>query len=248
MPMDADTRSNPTLAERIIQGMSKASLVQRHEAWRAAGSRGLTPTQAQILAVLAAEPAPIGINGVAQRMALTKAAASEAVAALVEKDLVIKTRSAEDGRAVTLRLTRRGRGAASAAAPDASPTILRALRELPQAEQEALLRGLIGLIRNLQEQGAVPVARMCVSCAHFRPLAHAGSAKPHHCAFIDAPMADADLRLECRDMEPTTDASAARLWQAHVSASRRRDHIAGEGRGPRNSRPTETAFNKGANP
>ncbi len=248
MGVHADTRLSLTLAERILQGMSKASLVQRHEAWRAAGARGLTPTQAQILAVIAAEPGPIGINGVAERMALTKAAASEAVAALVEKELLVKSRSAQDGRAVTLRLTRRGRAAASAAEPDASPMLLQALRTLPQSEQESLLRGLIGLIRNLQEQGAVPVARMCVSCAHFRPLAHAGSAKPHHCAFIDAPMADADLRVECRDMAPAADTSASRIWQAHVSAPRRRELSPGDGRGPKKSRPAEPAFNKGANP
>jgi hypothetical protein len=70
---------------------------------------------------------------------------------------------------------------------------------LDSEEQAALLRILVKMIRVLQDQGAIPVARMCASCRFFRPHAHPDPDRPHHCAFVDAPFGDRELRLECPD-------------------------------------------------
>ena len=51
------------------------------------------------------------------------------------------------------------------------------------------LRLVLDLIAGLQSSGAITVARMCVTCRFFRRDAHPGSARPHHCALVDAPMA-----------------------------------------------------------
>jgi len=91
-----------------------------------------------------------------------------------------------------------------------------AAEALPEAEQAGLVRGLVGMVRELQERGAVPTARMCVGCRYFKPNAHPGAAKAHHCDYIAAPIGDVDLRVDCPDMEPAEEAVRPKLWEALV--------------------------------
>ncbi len=212
----------PTTAQRVVAGLSKVALVFRHAQWAASRERGLTPTQAQILAVVAGnrEPRGMGVKAVAAQMAVTMATASEAVGALVEKGLLRKETDEADGRAVVLTLTARG-GREAARASEWPGAIVEAVDAMPESERATLLRGLVGMVRSMQERGMVPTARMCVECRYFRPNEHPGQAKPHHCQFIGAPIGDADLRLDCAEMEPTgNDADTptrARLWEVFVN-------------------------------
>jgi hypothetical protein len=89
---------------------------------------------------------------------------------------------------------------------------LAAVDELTPAEQEVFLRGLVKMIRTLQERGEIPVSRMCVTCRYFRPNVHPDLSTPHHCAFVDAPFGDRQLRLECADHEPAPVEQAERAW------------------------------------
>lgn len=209
---DHDPQSLPN---RVAAGFAKVSLVLRHEAWQSAGQKGLTPTQAQILSLIAAAPDEIGLKAVSANLAITAGTASEAVSALEAKDLLRKQRSADDGRALVLKLTAAGRRAARAAArwPD---TVLQAAASLTADEQAGLVRGLVAMVRSLQQQGLVPPARMCVECRYFRPHAHAGARQPHHCEFIDAAIGDADLRLDCPEMEPVAAGASGALWDLFV--------------------------------
>jgi hypothetical protein len=70
------------------------------------------------------------------------------------------------------------------------------------------------MIRSLQIKGRIPVARMCVSCRFFQPYRHRDPDRPHHCAFVDAPFGDGELRLECGDHAAATDQQARRTWRA----------------------------------
>ncbi|HEY0919233.1 MarR family winged helix-turn-helix transcriptional regulator [Devosia sp.] len=182
---------------QIATALSKIGMVLRSEQWQQAEANSLTPTQAQILVHLAAR-GPARLTEVAREIAVTQPTASDAVAALVRKRHVEKCRDPGDGRAVLLQATAPGRRAAQALAvwPDA---LLGAIDVLEPAEQAAFLKGLSKMIRALQQRGAIPVQRMCLSCRHFRPYAHADAAQPHHCTFVDAAFGDADLRLDCGD-------------------------------------------------
>jgi DNA-binding MarR family transcriptional regulator len=178
----------------------------RQEAWQRGGRRGLTPTQSQAVVLLARQGGQ-RLGALAADLGVTAPTASDVVAALVAKGLVQKTRARGDARAVALELTAAGRREARRASqwPDA---FLAAADELSHAEQAVLLRALTKMIRRLQLEGRIPVARMCASCRFFRPDAHPGTARPHHCAFVDAAFGDAELRLECADHE-TADADLA---------------------------------------
>lgn len=186
---------------QITAGLFKLALVLRHQAWQASGQRGLTPTQSQILALVAAIGPGVPVSAVAQHLSVTKGSASVAVSALEKKGLLRKEADPADGRVVRLKLTGSGRREAQRSTqwPE---IVVQAVNTLPHAEQGGFLRGLTGLIRNLQEQGGVPTSRMCIECRFFRPNHYPGQDKPHHCDFIQAAIADADLRIDCAEMEP----------------------------------------------
>ncbi|MEM7233348.1 MAG: MarR family transcriptional regulator [Planctomycetota bacterium] len=194
--------NQPTEAgDQITAGLFKLALVLRHQAWQSSGQRGLTPTQSQILALVGALEPGVSVSFIAKHLSITKGTASEAVSALERKELVRKEADPNDGRALILRLTRKGRREAQQSAqwPE---VVVQAVNALPAAEQGGFLRGLLGLIGVLQERGAIPTSRMCAECRFFRPNEYPGRDKQHHCAYLEAPIADSELRIDCAEMEP----------------------------------------------
>lgn len=202
---------SPAPSLHLLVGLTKLGLALRNEAWQRGGPRSLSPTQSQALACLARGHAP-RLGELAAELGVTAATTSEVVATLVEKGLVRKTRAATDARALVLELTAAGRREAQRASqwPDA---FLAAAQELSAAEQTVLLRALTKMIRRLQLEGRIPLARMCASCRFFRPNAHASAAQPHHCDFVDAAFGDAELRLECDEFEAADADVAGLAWQ-----------------------------------
>lgn len=205
------------LDERIATGLHKIGLVLKHQTWRRASADGLSPTQGQILAALAMDGPQTG-SELATRLGLTLPTVSDSVRALVDKGLVTRTPDERHPRARRLELTVAGHQLATRAR--AWPEFLAsAARTLAESEQAALLAALVKMIRALQGQGQIPVSRMCVTCTHFRPHVHEGP-MPHHCAFVDAPMADRHLRLDCREHEEAIAATQARAWERFVGSGR----------------------------
>jgi DNA-binding MarR family transcriptional regulator len=204
------------LEQRIATGLAKIGLALKHQSWQNAGGRGLSPTQAQILALLAGAPEPQRPSALAERLAVSLPTVSESVRVLVEKKLVEKIPDAKDARATLLGLTASGRAEAKQAAgwPD---FLASAAEALDDEEQEVFFTGLVKMIRTLQDRGQIPVSKMCVTCRYFRPNEHAGEALPHHCAFVDAPLGARHLRLECPDHDAAAEADRAALWDRFVA-------------------------------
>ncbi|HYE51332.1 MAG TPA: MarR family winged helix-turn-helix transcriptional regulator [Azospirillaceae bacterium] len=215
-----DTLPDP-LAQRVVSGLAKVGMALRSRAWREGERLGLTPTQAQALSVIRARaPAAVRVGTLADDLHVRAATASDAVSALVRKGLVEKGRAADDARAVGLRLTPEGERAADAVAewPD---FLMRAVGTLDAAEQEGFLRALVKMVRELQVRGEIPVARMCVTCRHFRPNVHDDPAAPHHCALVDAAFGDRDLRLDCTEQEPAPAQAQEEAWRRFTDPAAR---------------------------
>lgn len=204
--------------ERIATGLHKISLVLRHAAWSEQRHTGLTPTQAQLLVLLGARAGGQTLSELATELGVTPATASDSVTALERKGLVEKRRAPGDGRALALRPSPAGRDLARTLAlwPD---FLLSALGELDADERGVFQRALVKMIRSLQVEDRIPVARMCAGCRFFRPYAHANESAPHHCAFVDAPFGDAELRLECADHEPAPPDQADAVWQRFLAGN-----------------------------
>ena len=204
-----DALSEPA-SERITAGLARIGLAIRSRAWKGAGTAKLTPTQAQVLALLRGRRQGLSLSAVAEALSVTAPTASDAVASLVAKGLLSKSRGA-DRRAVVLTPTPEGLALADRAAewPD---FVARAVETLAPDEQGAFLRGLIKVIRAMQDAGDIPVQRMCVTCRHFRPYRHDDPVNPHYCAYVDAPFGDRHLRLDCGEQEEAPAEERCAAW------------------------------------
>lgn len=197
------------LASRLADGLTRLAAVARQRDWQAAEVAGLTPTQAEILALLDRRPDGVRLGEAAAHLGVRGATASDAVAALLRKGLVARQADARDRRAVRLVLTGPGRALASGRVPGFA-TVVAGLSPEEQARALALVVRMIG---DLLQRDLIAPQRSCVTCRHFRPHAHDDAARPHHCAFVNAAFGDASLRLDCGEHEAATPQEAAALWR-----------------------------------
>lgn len=215
MPTSRSPLDAPPLDQRIATGLHKIGLVMKHQTWIQASGEGLSPTQGQILAVLGVDGA-LSASEVASRLGIGLPTISEAVSTLVEKRLLRRARDPRHPRARLLRLTASGVRRATKAR--AWPEFLAsAVGRLTEAEQVTLLTALVKMIRALQDEEQIPASRMCATCVHFRPRVHKGP-KPHHCAFVDAPMAAQHLRLDCADHQEAAADQQRAAWARFLEA------------------------------
>ncbi len=206
---------NSPVGERVAAGLAKIALALRHRSWREAHASELTPTQGEVLALLHRR-APLSLSEVADGLAIGPPTASEAVATLVAKGLVRKRADEADRRRVALVLTAAGRRAARAALlwPDFLAAVV---EELDEVDKAVLVRVLQKLVRRLQERGEIPIARMCSTCRFFRPHVYDDPRAPHHCAYVDLPFGDRELRFDCAEHEPASAEQSAAIARAFVS-------------------------------
>lgn len=201
-------------AHQAATGLVKLGLALRHHAWKEGKGEGLTPTQGQLLSslMLQEDPRRRTPGQLSRELALSPATVTEALNALEAKGLVVRRVVQEDRRSVRIDLTEQGLSAARDATGWAD-FLAAAVGSLPPADQVALVRVLIHIIRTLQQRGQIPVARMCVNCRFFRPYAHPDPQRPHHCDYVDAPFGDAGLRLDCPEHQPAAADMESLLWQ-----------------------------------
>jgi DNA-binding MarR family transcriptional regulator len=210
-----DEHSDP-VADRVAVALSKVGLAMKNAQLAQAQEGGLSATQQQILAIIAARGAQRP-SAIAQRLGVTAATVSDSIKALCDKGLADRERDPDDARAQRVTLTTKGRRSAESAMgwPD---FLVGAIDKLSADKQEAFLSGLVELIATLQREEKIPQSAMCVTCVHFQPWRHGASAPaPHHCGLVDAPMAHRHLRIDCAEHQP---ASAER---AEAALGRLRD-------------------------
>jgi DNA-binding MarR family transcriptional regulator len=190
----------PDLDAKLAAALERVGQALRVQMWDKAKQHGLSPTQLQVLLRLAADPpARRRIGVLAAELDVTHPTVSDAVAVLSRKGLVARE---APSRKAPLALSERGRALAGELV-DWHEQTRRELAGFPGPEKEMTLRLLLDLIAGLQRSGVITVARMCVTCRFFRRNQHAGAARPHHCALVDMPMAEGELRVDCAEHEPS---------------------------------------------
>lgn len=194
--MQFDEITEP-LDRRLADGLTRLAAVARQLDWQAAASAGLSPTQADILRFVASRPEGARLTAAAAHIGVRKATASDAVTTLETKSLLRKQADASDGRAVALKATAKGTRVAREWPASFGPVV----EGLSDNEQEILLALVIKMIRQLQLRELIAPQRTCVTCRHFRENVAPGTASPHFCAFVGAPMAERHLRVDCPEHE-----------------------------------------------
>jgi DNA-binding MarR family transcriptional regulator len=190
------------LDDKLAAALERTSQALRVLLWDQAKRHGLSPIQVQLVLRLAGEPAERRRVGVlARELDVTAPTVSDAIAALKGKRLVRAGAAPGDRRGLQLQLTGRGRTLASRLATW-QDVLTQELRGLPDADKASTLGVLLELIGALQRQGVVTVARMCTTCRFFARDAHPGRPLRHHCRLLDAPLGEAELRVDCAEHEP----------------------------------------------
>ncbi|QGZ62770.1 MarR family winged helix-turn-helix transcriptional regulator [Paraburkholderia acidisoli] len=198
-------------AGRVTHSLLRLSTAMRSQAWDWAEGAGLTPTQGEILVLLMQRKGPMRLGEIARETALTAATTSDAVSTLETKGLVEKRRALDDGRALAVRLTTRGRTAAKKASqwPD---FLSKAVGTLKADEQSVLYRTLLKTVYLLEAQETSPQHRMCLTCAHFEPSKNSKKT-PSHCSLLNLDMADTDLRLDCSVYQQADATTQKKNWK-----------------------------------
>lgn len=206
-------QGTPDISARIVVAIARIASVLRAGVWEAATAENLNPAQAEILQLLRDRTQGVRLSWLAAQLSVSAASASDSVTALVAKGLVRKARAEDDGRASALWLTDEGKALAARMALAVGFADDAAAR-LPGDDQAALLVGLFKLIAQLQKSERFPALRACLSCRYFEPNVFPGSAAPHHCALVKAPLPITFLRIDCAEHVPADPVAERRNWDA----------------------------------
>ena len=192
--MNFDALSEP-LSSRLAEGLSRLAAAARQLDRQAAKDDTWSPAQAAILRFAASRATGVRLTAAAEHLGVRKATASAAVAALIDKAMLRRRPDPRDARAVALAITAKGRAAVQRQQASFAPIV----DGLGAAEQEALYRLVVKMIRQLLLRGLIGPQRTCATCRYFRDGIAPDTATPHFCAFVGAPMADRHLRIDCAE-------------------------------------------------
>ncbi len=191
-----------SLDRKIAVGLERIAEALKAVIWNETKQSGLSPIQIQFLIALQFEKKmEWTIGHLAERFGLTAATVSDAVTSLEEKGLVQRKKKGEDRRTVYLHLTPSGRRAVKKLGGWAN-ILQDSLAGMSHEEKTVMLKGVISVLRSLQSSGVISTVQMCMTCKFFRPNMYRNSRGPHHCALLEVPLSESELRVDCPEHEP----------------------------------------------
>jgi DNA-binding MarR family transcriptional regulator len=209
-------RLSPSLPQALASALRRLAQLAHMSSWDLWGAQGLTPTQRKILDLLAAQRGVTELATVISELGLTPATAADSLEALEARDLVDRRRSHVDGHTTGFRLTQDGRRCLAALSKLPDP-LRSAFGSLNEEELETVYRCAMKMICSLQNDGLMPVSRMCVRCQYFDPYRYPDSPTPHHCHLVSAPFADRHLRIDCPEQKLASPDAQEALWVRFTS-------------------------------
>ncbi|MFJ2994983.1 MarR family winged helix-turn-helix transcriptional regulator [Pandoraea sp. NPDC087047] len=210
--MATSTPLDEKLSSRVTTGLLRMGTALRSHAWEGAALSGLTPTQGEILTLLLLRGVPMRLGKIAEDAALTSATVSEAVSTLESKGLVEKRRDANDGRALGLRLTTKGRTSAKRASQWAS-FVTTAADLMSDKDRAQLYRMLLKLISTMEIRGDMTRQRMCLTCEHLETAARGKGM--YHCNYFNTTFDDSRLAIDCNAHEEASIATRNKIWKLY---------------------------------
>jgi DNA-binding MarR family transcriptional regulator len=187
--------------ERLAVGLVRLAAAM-HAATDGHASGGPnTLVDQQVVLMLTQGGDPSSVDELAAKLGMSVGDLVEAVGRLRADGLVrLDPAPSYDPAHVAVSLTQHGRELPQPLVNWAAHLLAR-LNDLSADEQSRLLATVCRQIVRLQRRDAISTARMCLTCRYFQPYAHAGAAKPHHCALVDAPFGHAHIRVHCPEQQ-----------------------------------------------
>lgn len=187
--------------EQVAAGLEQLARLTRAQSWRGEAGQPMPPVQASVLKLLAGAGPGLRAARLAERLGVTAASLSDTLKTMEAHGWVQRRPDPEDGRALLLQLSRKGRAqAALKLQPDQGMAGL--LQALDEADLAALLRSTQLLVAEAQRQGLATGLRTCIGCRFFQPFASNDAARPHLCGFTGQPFGDLELRNDCAEHAP----------------------------------------------
>jgi DNA-binding MarR family transcriptional regulator len=189
------------LPHRLATGLARVAVAMHLAADDPAAGLERTLAQQQLLLLLSQRRGGYTLSELAADAGMTAPETEASIATLVREGLVVIEPAAASPWDVPVRITDRGRAQAPELLHWASD-LLAEFRSLDENRQRQLLQVVTAHIRRLQEQGQIPVVKMCLTCRFFDGFAYPGTADPHYCRLVDAAFGHQLLRLRCPEQEP----------------------------------------------
>jgi len=193
-----------SLPHRLATGLARVAVAMHLAADDPAAGLERTLAQQQLLLLLSQRRDGYTLSDLAGDAGMTTLTTESSIGTLVREGLVVMGPAAASPSDVLVTITERGRAQAPHLLHWASD-LLAELRNLDEMGQLQLLQVVTGHIRRLQQQGQIPVVKMCLTCRFFDGYAHPGTADPHHCRLVDAAFGHQLLRVRCPEQEPAAD-------------------------------------------
>lgn len=184
---------------KIIAALVRLSEAIKALQWKEATAGGLSPVQVQILIFLYHHTeSKRTVSYIADEFSISRPTVSDAIKALMAKNLVEKTTGAKDKRSQSISLTEAGIAAAETAA-NYTNSLKQTLDTLGYMQKDVLLITLTQLVHKLHNAGVLVNQRMCFACKYYSSIQ-----KPHkhYCRLLKIGMDETDVRIDCHDYEP----------------------------------------------
>jgi len=141
--------------QEVIDNLRRISQATSEYARNAERETGLTGPQIWALKILA-EAEPMRVSELARRMYLSPATVVGIIDRLAAKDLVTRTHSALDRRAVDLAVTEKGKGIIAGAPRTVQIMLLKGLDAMPEEEFAVVVEGMRLMVRILEAERFTP--------------------------------------------------------------------------------------------
>lgn len=224
--------TNDFQRQQAASGLDQLAALVRAQSWKQDGTPSLPPTQSAVLRMLDGAGATLRAGQVAERLGVSAASLSDSLKALEAQAWISRQPDPDDGRAVRLALTRKGRSVARRL-NDPGRGLVGLMSGLGEQDLGALLRVTQLLVHEAQQQGLANGPRTCLGCRHFQANAGGEAGKPHFCGFIGKAFGDPELRVDCAEQSPAEPGAV----QESVMRFRRMADLRASAGGPQKATP-----------
>ena len=191
-----NTAYQDDIANKVVVGLERISEAFKVLLWEHAKVVGLSPIQIQIVLFVAHHKLEMcTVSYLAQEFNITKPTVSDAVKALLKKELIQKKTASTDSRSYAIALTKKGNELLLQIENFALP-VKHQLENIDEDEVKQLYHTITKLIYGLNKTGILSVQRNCHSCAFYEK-----KGKGHYCNYLKQPLEHHEIRLDCPEYE-----------------------------------------------
>lgn len=181
---------------KIIFALERICNALRVLTWNKVKEINLSPIQLQFLLYLKRYPKAMRtVSNISAEFKLTKATVCDSLNTLERKKLILKKKDVKDRRVTIINLTKKGEKITKSLDGINKP-LKRILENFSEEEKEKTFSFFVKLIDFMRREGILKVARICISCSHFREIT-TNEGKQYFCELTNKSFKDNEIQIDC---------------------------------------------------